>query len=73
MATGVLYRLTDLIIKSFNLQTGQDAPDILKVITEPLTKNIIQVNHFIYYFDVSHLILLHIVSNYEEFLMALKE
>ncbi|XP_062412728.1 sodium-dependent phosphate transport protein 2B-like [Sardina pilchardus] len=44
VATGVLYKLTDLIIISFNLQTGQDAPDILKVITEPLTKNIIELD-----------------------------
>ncbi|XP_030641990.1 solute carrier family 34 member 2b [Chanos chanos] len=44
VATGVLYKLTKLLIDSFNIQTGQDAPDILKVITEPLTKNIIQLD-----------------------------
>lgn len=44
VATGVLYKLTALIIDSFNLQTGKDAPDILKVITEPLTKNIIELD-----------------------------
>ncbi|KAL2089523.1 hypothetical protein ACEWY4_014211 [Coilia grayii] len=44
VATGVLYRITDIIITSFNIQTGQDAPDILKVITEPLTKNIIELD-----------------------------
>ncbi|MEQ2236241.1 hypothetical protein ILYODFUR_010576, partial [Ilyodon furcidens] len=43
-ATGVLYKLTDVIIKSFNIQTGEDAPDLLKVITEPLTKSIIQLD-----------------------------
>lgn len=42
-ATGVLYKLTKLLIDSFHIQTGQDAPDLLKVITEPLTKNIIEV------------------------------
>lgn len=42
-ATGVLYKLTKLIIDSFHIQTGQDAPDLLKVITTPLTKNIIEV------------------------------
>lgn len=44
VATGVLYKLTKLLIDSFNIQTGQDAPDLLKVITKPLTKNIIEVN-----------------------------
>lgn len=43
-ATGVLYKLTKLLIDSFNIQTGQDAPDLLKVITEPLTKNIIALD-----------------------------
>ncbi|XP_076840295.1 solute carrier family 34 member 2b [Brachyhypopomus gauderio] len=42
--TGVLYKLTKLLIDSFNIQTGQDAPDLLKVITEPLTKNIIELD-----------------------------
>ncbi|KAK3518810.1 hypothetical protein QTP70_014881, partial [Hemibagrus guttatus] len=43
-ATGVLYKLTKLLIDSFHIQTGQDAPDLLKVITEPLTKNIIELD-----------------------------
>ncbi|XP_066527899.1 solute carrier family 34 member 2b isoform X2 [Hoplias malabaricus] len=43
-ATGVLYKLTKLVIDSFNIQTGQDAPDLLKVITKPLTKNIIELD-----------------------------
>lgn len=42
-ATGVLYKLTDLLIKSFNIQSGEDAPELLSVITDPLTKSIIQV------------------------------
>lgn len=42
-ATGVLYKLTQLIIDSFNIQTGEDAPDLLNVITDPLTDSIIQV------------------------------
>lgn len=45
VATGVLYKLTKLLIDSFHIQTGQDAPDLLKVITKPLTKNIIQVQN----------------------------
>ncbi|KAL6483615.1 hypothetical protein MHYP_G00084870 [Metynnis hypsauchen] len=43
-ATGVLYKLTKLVIDSFHIQTGQDAPDLLKVITKPLTKNIIELD-----------------------------
>lgn len=43
VATGVLYKLTLLIIESFNIQTGENAPDLLNVITDPLTDSIIQV------------------------------
>ncbi|XP_060798219.1 sodium-dependent phosphate transport protein 2B-like [Neoarius graeffei] len=43
-ATGVLYKLTKCLIDSFQIKTGQDAPDLLKVITEPLTKNIIELD-----------------------------
>lgn len=43
VASGFLYRLTKLVIDSFNIETGADAPELLKVITEPLTKNIIEV------------------------------
>ncbi|KAF7202292.1 sodium-dependent phosphate transport protein 2B-like [Nothobranchius furzeri] len=42
-ATGVLYKLTLLLIESFNIQTGENAPDLLNVITDPLTESIIQV------------------------------
>ncbi|XP_068581517.1 solute carrier family 34 member 2b [Cebidichthys violaceus] len=44
VATGVLYKLTDIIIKSFNIQGGEDAPDLLNVITDPLTDSIIQLD-----------------------------
>ncbi|XP_073679105.1 solute carrier family 34 member 2b [Garra rufa] len=44
VASGYLYRLSKLLIESFNLKTGADAPDLLKVITEPLTKNIIELD-----------------------------
>lgn len=44
VATGVLYKMTALIIDSFNLQQGQDAPDLLKVITKPLTDVIVQLD-----------------------------
>ncbi|TRY54900.1 hypothetical protein DNTS_021320, partial [Danionella cerebrum] len=44
VASGMLFKLTKLIIDSFNIQTGADAPDLLKVITKPLTKNIIELD-----------------------------
>ncbi|XP_067370408.1 solute carrier family 34 member 2b [Channa argus] len=43
-ATGVLYKLTEVIIRSFNIQSGEDAPDLLNVITDPLTNSIIQLD-----------------------------
>ncbi|XP_053556858.1 sodium-dependent phosphate transport protein 2B [Bombina bombina] len=43
-ASGYLFHLTNVIVESFNIQTGEDAPDMLKVITEPLTKLIIQLD-----------------------------
>lgn len=46
-ATGVLYKLTLLVVESFNIQTGEDAPDLLNVITDPLTDSIIQVTKII--------------------------
>ncbi|XP_071343135.1 sodium-dependent phosphate transport protein 2B-like [Trachinotus anak] len=44
VATGVLYKLTHLIIESFNIQTGENAPDLLNVITDPLTNSIVQLD-----------------------------
>uniref|UniRef100_A0A8C5H780 Sodium-dependent phosphate transport protein 2B n=1 Tax=Gouania willdenowi TaxID=441366 RepID=A0A8C5H780_GOUWI len=44
VATGVLYKLTLLIIDSFQIESGENAPDLLKVITEPLTNSIIQLD-----------------------------
>ncbi|KAJ4946048.1 hypothetical protein JOQ06_023723 [Pogonophryne albipinna] len=44
VATGVLYKLTKIIIDSFNIQSGEDAPDLLNVITDPLTDAIIQLD-----------------------------
>ncbi|XP_044140127.1 sodium-dependent phosphate transport protein 2B-like isoform X1 [Bufo gargarizans] len=44
VASGYLFHLTNVIVKSFNIQSGEDAPDMLKVITEPLTKGIIQLD-----------------------------
>ncbi|KAL0204039.1 hypothetical protein M9458_002057, partial [Cirrhinus mrigala] len=42
IATGYLEKLTDLIVESFNIQSGENAPDLLNVITDPLTHSIVQ-------------------------------
>lgn len=42
-ATGYLHHVTGLVVASFNIRGGRDAPDLLKVITEPFTRLIIQV------------------------------
>uniref|UniRef100_A0A674PNL0 Sodium-dependent phosphate transport protein 2B n=1 Tax=Takifugu rubripes TaxID=31033 RepID=A0A674PNL0_TAKRU len=44
VATGVLYKFTQFLITSFNIQSGEDAPDLLNVITDPLTDSIIQLD-----------------------------
>lgn len=42
-ATHYLEILTNLVLESFNFKNGEDAPALLKVITDPFTKLIIQV------------------------------
>ncbi|MGH0170384.1 UNVERIFIED_CONTAM: hypothetical protein FKN15_074056, partial [Acipenser sinensis] len=42
--SGYLLHLTNAIISSFHIQSGKDAPDILKVLTEPLTLLVIQLD-----------------------------
>ncbi|XP_015205122.1 sodium-dependent phosphate transport protein 2A [Lepisosteus oculatus] len=42
--SGLLNRLSKMVVKSFQIQSGKDAPDILKIITEPFTKLIIQLD-----------------------------
>ncbi|KAA0722473.1 Sodium-dependent phosphate transport protein 2B [Triplophysa tibetana] len=44
VATGYLVKLTDLIVTSFNIQSGENAPDLLNVITDPLTLSIIELD-----------------------------
>ncbi|XP_067893325.1 solute carrier family 34 member 2b [Heterodontus francisci] len=44
VASGYLYHLSHVIVKSFDIKSGEDAPDMLKVITNPLTKLIIQLD-----------------------------
>ncbi|XP_019306001.2 sodium-dependent phosphate transport protein 2A isoform X2 [Panthera pardus] len=43
-ATGYLHHVTGLVVASFNIRGGRDAPDLLKIITEPFTKLIIQLD-----------------------------
>ncbi|XP_027945225.1 sodium-dependent phosphate transport protein 2B [Eumetopias jubatus] len=43
-ATHYLEILTDLVVETFNFRNGEDAPALLKVITDPLTKLIIQLD-----------------------------
>lgn len=43
VATGYLYRLTELIVSSFHIESGENAPAMLNVITDPLTHSIIEV------------------------------
>uniref|UniRef100_A0A8C8ZQ75 Sodium-dependent phosphate transport protein 2A n=1 Tax=Prolemur simus TaxID=1328070 RepID=A0A8C8ZQ75_PROSS len=42
--TGYLHHVTGLVVSSFNIRGGRDAPDLLKIITEPFTKLIIQLD-----------------------------
>ncbi|XP_040096403.1 sodium-dependent phosphate transport protein 2A isoform X2 [Oryx dammah] len=43
-ATGYLHHITRLVVASFNIRGSRDAPDLLKIITEPFTKLIIQLD-----------------------------
>lgn len=43
-ATHYLELLTNLVVDSFHFKNGEDAPALLKVITDPFTKLIIQVS-----------------------------
>lgn len=47
LASGVIVRLSQLLVNSFKLRPGEEAPEMLKVITKPVTKLIIQVNRTI--------------------------
>lgn len=44
VVTGYLHHVTRLVVATFNIRSGKDAPDLLKIITEPFTKLIIQVS-----------------------------
>lgn len=49
VASNYLYRLTTVIVDSFHLESGESAPELLKVITDPFTKLIIQVGTFLHH------------------------
>ncbi|KAM4621861.1 sodium-dependent phosphate transport protein 2A [Polymixia lowei] len=42
--TGVMSWLAHLVVTSFRVQTGEDAPELLKVITKPVTNFIVQLD-----------------------------
>ncbi|KAK9955637.1 hypothetical protein ABG768_015499 [Culter alburnus] len=42
--TGVMRLASEVVVESFNIVSGEDGPELLKVITEPLTKSIIQLD-----------------------------
>ncbi|XP_053475203.1 solute carrier family 34 member 2a [Ictalurus furcatus] len=44
VASGYLYRLTELIVSSFHIESGENAPALLNVITDPLTHSIIELD-----------------------------
>ncbi|KAM7158369.1 sodium-dependent phosphate transport protein 2B [Molossus nigricans] len=44
VSTHYLEVLTNLVVESFHFKSGEDAPPLLKVITDPLTKQIIQLD-----------------------------
>ncbi|GCB64087.1 hypothetical protein scyTo_0000234, partial [Scyliorhinus torazame] len=44
VASGFLYRLTEVVVGSFKIQTGKDAPNLLGIITDPFTDHIIQLD-----------------------------
>ncbi|XP_072344198.1 sodium-dependent phosphate transport protein 2B-like isoform X2 [Scyliorhinus torazame] len=44
IGTGFLYHVSKACIESFNIQSGETSPDILKVITEPFTQLLIKLD-----------------------------
>ncbi|XP_042750683.1 sodium-dependent phosphate transport protein 2A isoform X2 [Lagopus leucura] len=44
VVSGYLHHITHLVVATFNIRSGKDAPDLLKIITEPFTKLIIQLD-----------------------------
>uniref|UniRef100_A0A4W5KV66 Solute carrier family 34 member 2a n=1 Tax=Hucho hucho TaxID=62062 RepID=A0A4W5KV66_9TELE len=44
VASGYMYKLAKLLVDSFNIQSGEKTPELLHVITDPLTKAIIELD-----------------------------
>ncbi|XP_069100587.1 sodium-dependent phosphate transport protein 2A [Pleurodeles waltl] len=44
VATGYLHHVTRLVVAMFKIESGKDAPDLLKILTEPFTKLVIQLD-----------------------------
>ncbi|CAK6956536.1 sodium-dependent phosphate transport protein 2A [Scomber scombrus] len=44
VVSGLMTRLSHLLVTSFSLQPGEEAPELLKVITEPVTQLFIQLD-----------------------------
>nr|XP_009665202.1 PREDICTED: sodium-dependent phosphate transport protein 2A [Struthio camelus australis] len=44
VGSGYLHHVTHLVVATFNIRSGKDAPDLLKIITEPFTRLIIQLD-----------------------------
>ncbi|KAJ8405492.1 hypothetical protein AAFF_G00319650 [Aldrovandia affinis] len=44
VATGLISHLARAVVQCFHIQSGENAPELLKIITEPLTKLIIQLD-----------------------------
>ncbi|NXR46926.1 NPT2A protein, partial [Hippolais icterina] len=44
VVSGYLHHVTQLVVASFKIRSGKDAPNLLKIITEPFTKLIIQLD-----------------------------
>lgn len=56
VASGFITKLSLLLVSSFKLHPGEEAPELLKVITEPVTKLIIQVTISQSAFVINHLL-----------------
>lgn len=52
VVSGYLHHVTRLVVSTFNIRTGKDAPNLLKIITEPFTKLIIQVSSAVLFTSV---------------------
>lgn len=52
VVSGYLHHVTRLVVATFNIRSGKDAPNLLKIITEPFTKLIIQVSSAVLFTSV---------------------